>query len=92
MATNSRLGEDLSNHFNDRLRLLLQDTADTMRHTDLDGREAAAILLAGLLGEAVMGSRSLGADEELFLKAWSVAFRGIEAQAKKASVRRKKTS
>jgi len=92
MVTKSRLGEDLSNHFNDRLRLLLQDTADTMRRADLDGNEAAAILLAGLLGEAVMGSRSLGADEELFLKACSIAYRGIEARTKTPPARRKKTS
>jgi len=72
------IAKDLSQHFADRLRDLLEDTADTMTHADFEYREIAAMLISGLLGEAATGVRSLNGDKATFMAACRLVYDAVE--------------
>jgi len=75
-----RMIKDLSGHFKDKLHTLIVDTIDTCDYADLDGREAACIILDGLLLEVVVGSAVIQLSEQQFMEMCLLAHKtGVRA-------------
>jgi len=70
-----KFANDMSDHFYDRLRNLLMDTAETCDMGGMSDRDIIAMLLSVLMSETAKGSITIKLTEEEFLTVCSVAYR-----------------
>jgi len=80
MIQQSRTSIDLHRHFCDRLKVLLRDTAETCLEADLTAKDTMAILLSGLLSEAIHGAVSMQISEKDYVAMCRMAYRKVKRE------------
>jgi hypothetical protein len=79
----NRIAKDLGDHFINRLRQLMSDTAETMLDGDVDEREAATVLLSIMMQEAALGACCCGLSRDAFAALSVEAHRLAQPEAKR---------
>jgi hypothetical protein len=87
MTQYEKLTSDMSDHFYDRMRNLLQDTADTCEMGGMSDRDTVAMLLSILMSETAKGSIAIKMTEEEFLTVCAIAYRRTFHAVKTAAVK-----
>jgi len=79
----NRIAKDLGNHFEQRLRQLMSDTAETMLDGDVDEREAATVMLSILMQETALGACCCNLSRDAFAALSIEAHRRAMPEAKR---------
>ena len=80
MTVQSQMSRDIHRHFSDRLKVLLRDTVETCIEAELSHRDIMAILLSGLLSEAIHGAVSMNIPEKDYVAMCRMAYRKVKRE------------
>ena len=71
-----RIVADIGDHFNGRIRQVIEDTTDTCGHADLTLRETACLIAGVMMTQAAKACSEFRVPREVFLKLCEFAAEG----------------
>jgi hypothetical protein len=80
---NERMLADLQNHFARRVRVQINDIANTCELAELDNRDTVSIVISALMYEIIRAAAVLKMDEDAFLNICQNAYRSMIKHARK---------
>jgi hypothetical protein len=79
----SRLETDIGNHFQQQLRVMLQDTADTCEHGGMKADDIIVLLLSVLMCETSRGAVAAHMGEDAFMEFAKMSLQSAKKRARK---------
>jgi hypothetical protein len=77
-----RIVADIGDHFNDRIRQVIEDTTDTCGHADLTLRETACLIAGVMVTQAARACSEFKMPSAVFIRLCALAYEGREPRTR----------